>query len=187
VRIPGSVGARAPAKPEQRQKGLYMDSQMRFRVNSPKIVHETIDDEVVMIDFDTGNYYSLDKVGAEIWGHIARGASVGQIARALAECYGTPDGVMGEAVHGLVAELQAENLIIEDRAGRPQTQSGSGLPAQLTAETALSPFEPPVLHKYTDMQELLLLDPIHEVDESGWPSVRRDSFGAGQPVEPSAG
>jgi hypothetical protein len=26
-----------------------------------------------------------------------------------------------------------------------------------------------VLERYTDMQELLLLDPIHDVDESGWP------------------
>jgi hypothetical protein len=26
-----------------------------------------------------------------------------------------------------------------------------------------------VLQKYTDMADLLLLDPIHEVDEQGWP------------------
>jgi hypothetical protein len=26
------------------------------------------------------------------------------------------------------------------------------------------------LHKYTDMEELLLLDPIHDVDETGWPN-----------------
>ena len=26
------------------------------------------------------------------------------------------------------------------------------------------------LGKYTDMQELLLLDPVHEVDEAGWPN-----------------
>ena len=36
-------------------------------------------------------------------------------------------------------------------------------------------FEAPILHKYTDMQDLLLLDPIHEVDEAGWPSVKPDS------------
>jgi hypothetical protein len=26
-----------------------------------------------------------------------------------------------------------------------------------------------VLERYTDMQELLLLDPIHDVDQTGWP------------------
>jgi hypothetical protein len=31
-------------------------------------------------------------------------------------------------------------------------------------------FVEPALNKYTDMQELLLLDPVHEVSEAGWPS-----------------
>ena len=32
-------------------------------------------------------------------------------------------------------------------------------------------FVAPQLHKYTDMQELLLLDPIHDVDQEGWPAT----------------
>jgi len=31
------------------------------------------------------------------------------------------------------------------------------------------PFVKPILQKYTDMADLLLLDPIHEVGEQGWP------------------
>jgi hypothetical protein len=30
-------------------------------------------------------------------------------------------------------------------------------------------FELPAMEKYGDMQDLLLSDPIHEVDEAGWP------------------
>jgi hypothetical protein len=30
-------------------------------------------------------------------------------------------------------------------------------------------FGQPVLEKFTDMADLLLLDPIHEVGEAGWP------------------
>jgi hypothetical protein len=33
-------------------------------------------------------------------------------------------------------------------------------------------FQPPTLRKYTDMQDLLLIDPIHEVDDLGWPGVK---------------
>jgi len=29
-----------------------------------------------------------------------------------------------------------------------------------------------VVEKYTDMQDLVLLDPVHEVDERGWPHVQ---------------
>jgi hypothetical protein len=32
----------------------------------------------------------------------------------------------------------------------------------------------PVLSIYDDMQDLLLLDPIHDVDESGWPAIKPD-------------
>ena len=38
-----------------------------FRVNSPTVVSETVDREVVMIHLDTGNYYSLRSTGALIW------------------------------------------------------------------------------------------------------------------------
>jgi hypothetical protein len=32
-------------------------------------------------------------------------------------------------------------------------------------------FEPPKFAKYNDMQNLLLSDPIHDVDETGWPNL----------------
>ena len=43
-----------------------MSSDIRFRINRPRVVYEVMDDEVVIIDFDTGNYYSLEKVAADI-------------------------------------------------------------------------------------------------------------------------
>ena len=36
-------------------------------VNSPHVVHETIDGETIIIHLGTGTYYSLDGVGADIW------------------------------------------------------------------------------------------------------------------------
>ena len=35
-------------------------------------------------------------------------------------------------------------------------------------------FQEPALQKYTDMEDLLLLDPIHEVDDTGWPNPKPD-------------
>ena len=34
-----------------------------FEINTPRVVHESIDGEVVMIDFDSGNYFSSDELG----------------------------------------------------------------------------------------------------------------------------
>lgn len=42
-------------------------------VNAPHVVHETIDGEAILIHLVTGTYYSLDGVGAELWGALAAG------------------------------------------------------------------------------------------------------------------
>jgi len=58
---------------------------------------------------------------------------------------------------------------------------GGGGPPGLTSDGAVhmyevpdqggerSAFAPPVLERYTDMQDYFLLDPIHEVSPEGWP------------------
>ena len=155
---------------------MNMDSLMRFRVNSPKVIHETIDGEVVMIDFDSGNYYSLDDVGAGIWGFIEDGATVSEIVEAVAHRYEGSHAVIENAVNQLIAELQQEDLIVPDQTGAPGSVQRLEAQVEPGLEAERPGFEAPVLHEYTDMQDLLLLDPIHEVDEAGWPSVKPDSY-----------
>jgi len=144
-----------------------------FRINSPKIVYEIIDGEAVIINMDLGHYYSADQVGAVIWERIGRIASLGDLVEAVARCYsGSREQIEG-TVSQFLAELQRENLIITttppeklatESESIGESQGTSGKPA----------FIQPILNKYTDMEYLLLLDPIHEVDESGWPNAIPD-------------
>ena len=46
--------------------------------------------------------------------------------------------------------------------------------AEIFPEIERPVFKPPLLKRYTDMQELLILDPIHEVDDTGWPAIKPD-------------
>ena len=39
-------------------------------------------------------------------------------------------------------------------------------------------YSKPILQKYTNMADLLLLNPIHEVDEQGWPQPAPYAWGA---------
>ena len=73
-----------------------------------------------------------------------------------------------EAVSGLLEELTTASLIVP----APETNSNGAGPAANGAGPAKpqAQYAAPKLSTYTDMQELLLLDPIHEVDESGWPA-----------------
>jgi hypothetical protein len=146
--------------------------QDRFRVNSPTVVSETVDGEVVMIHLDSGNYYSLRSTGSYIWDAIERGVSLPAITAALAAASRNGADVDAQ-VGAFVDELRAENLIVPaDLPSPPGSDSAATDSAPVTAED----FEQPVLEKYTDMQHLILLDPVHEVDEGeGWPRPRDDA------------
>ncbi len=175
--IPGQVKGAAGCRPHttyHNEAEQTMNSHMRFRISGPQIIHETIDEEVIIINLDNGNYYSLDKVGAEIWGLVESGATVRETAEAITHRYEGSRAVIETAVNQLIAEFQQEDLIVPDKGKEPRSIKGLNTQAETGMETEKPGFEAPILHKYTDMQDLLLLDPIHEVDEAGWPHTNPD-------------
>jgi len=147
---------------------------MCYRINKPIVVDETFDNEVVIIHFDTGNYYSLDSVGTEIWSLIESGASVGEIVASLAHKYDGSEEVIEEATAQFVAELHEEDLLVPGEAGEFSTPSEPEERLEDSWAPSGRAFHAPIISRYTDMQDLLLLDPIHEVDDDGWPSVKPD-------------
>lgn len=145
-------------------------SNQRFRVNTPTVTHETIDGEAVIINLDSGNYYSLVDVGSFIWGLVEKGASASEVQNQVLQTYHGDATEIDRGVQELLAELQQENLIV------PVDGAGGFDPNQLASNNGHEKptFSPPLLNKYSDMQELLLLDPIHDVDEAGWPKPNPD-------------
>ncbi|HSE18861.1 MAG TPA: PqqD family protein [Pyrinomonadaceae bacterium] len=147
-------------------------NNQRFRVNTPTVTHETIDGEAVIINLDSGNYYSLVDAGSFIWGLIEKGASPSELQNAILDTYEGDAGAVDRGVKHLLDQLQQENLIVPiDVAG--DIDFTKIVPANNGHEKPS--FNPPSLNKYSDMQELLLLDPIHDVDEAGWPKPVPDA------------
>lgn len=139
----------------------------RFAVH-PKIVSEIIDGEVIILNLDRGRYYSLTLAGTDTWSAIGRAASGEEIVAELLERYDGDRNDVERAVSALIAELSQEELIVPLPAGAAAPAS-DGAP-RLDGPSGDRPaFQAPALQTYTDMEALLLLDPIHEVDESGWP------------------
>ncbi len=142
-----------------------------FRINSAAIAHETIDGEVVMVNLKNGSYYSMDKVGAVIWNYIDKGISQRRITELIKNQYLGENPEIENSITELFAELQKEELIIlSDSVNIPDKDLSLD-----SLETEKKHFEKPVLQKFTDMQDLLLLDPIHDIDEMGWPKKPTDS------------
>ena len=129
---------------------------MRYRLNSPDVIHETVDGEALIIHTPSGMYFSVEGTGEHIWNALVAGHTADEISAAY------PDG--GDAAVTVVARF-AQQLADE------QLLTSGEQTAEPPALTPVAqPFSAPVLQKFTDMQELLLVDPIHEVDpQAGWP------------------
>lgn len=144
-----------------------MSSNQRFKLKSPEVIHEIIDGEAVIVNMTNGKYYSTDKSGAFIWSLIDQGLPVGHIVDHVAKRYTGNIEQIEKGVYQIIEQLQQENLITPDVSDHldATVDWNKEIPAQ---EKLL--FEEPLLHHYTDMEDLLLLDPIHEVEDSGWPN-----------------
>jgi hypothetical protein len=140
-----------------------------FRITGPKIVHQVFDDEVVIINLDTGTYYSVEGVAAEIWSRID-GTTVKELVDDLTSRYEAGQQEVEPLVMRFLDELQSEGLIVPAETLRERAAEGPPTTAQ--PRSGNGQFQAPVLRKFDDMQELLLLDPIHEFDEAGWPIAK---------------
>src|SRR5574341_1411852 len=83
-----------------------------FRINSRHVIHETFDDEVVIVNLETGSYYSLDHVGAAIWHWLEQGASQSHVTRHIRARYQGNVSEMTDAVQKFLADLVGESLIV---------------------------------------------------------------------------
>jgi hypothetical protein len=133
-----------------------------YKMNSPKVVSNEVGGEVIIINLDSGFYYSLNQTAGALWEAVARGVDPIEMKTALKNAdhlFGAEDN---QIIADFVKQLVSEELLIPSQVN--DNDRASFDPTGLAGLT-----EKPAMEKYEDMQDLLLLDPIHEVAETGWP------------------
>ncbi|MFB2921620.1 PqqD family protein [Aerosakkonema funiforme] len=150
-----------------------IETSEKFKINSPKVVHETIDGEVVIVNLDRGDYYSLVKAGADIWEGLAKGMARVDILENMVQRYDASRENIETALNDLIEKLELEELITIEKTDEVIPLNTTNNESETKVNTEKLSFEIPTLQKYTDMEELLALDPIHEVDEMGWPNAKQ--------------
>jgi hypothetical protein len=126
------------------------------RPQRPDVIDESFEGEAVLVHLRTGCYYALNATASAIWALLEDGREAPAVAEALS--------LELQVVRDFVAQLQVEELV---EACAPAPEGVAGLVA-----APLDPALPgPELQRFTDMQDLLMLDPIHDIDldGDGWP------------------
>lgn len=146
-----------------------VDTSCGYALSTRDVVVEAFPDETVAVNLATGRYYSLDLASVAVFELVTAGHPVGDIAPHLASVHGADPATVESDVAAFVQQLLDQELVVAVDAGAPPAP----LPEPTAAAAASAPYRAPTLAVYSDMEDLLLLDPIHDVDETGWP-VRAD-------------
>ena len=137
---------------------------MQFKPNAPAVVAETIEGETVILHHRTGTYYDGSGSATLLWTAVESGADAQSLSKLLHAAYGIDAESASGAADGFLAFLLAHDLVTE-HPGSPEPFAFQG-PQEAS-------FSAPELLVHTDLADMLLLDPIHEVDEAGWPQPKR--------------
>lgn len=142
------------------QTGLINPPGMlsKLPISIPKhVIHDTFDRDVVIVNLKSGSYYSLTGLAADLWLQTYNGGDKQDLLKAVTSA------ASEEHLNLFLALLASEGLFEMPECGHPI--DADAICNMLHA----TPFEEK-LEKHTDVEQLLLIDPIHEVDSAGWPN-----------------
>lgn len=133
----------------------------QFRLNAPLAVSEMIDGEAVIMNMDSGHYFSARGLAGVLWEWTIAGQPVGAMIAAVLSVW--PTASADHDICAFMDQLQAHALVV------PIPTKAALAPQHHADLATLGAYAVPVLDVFTDMQDLLLLDPIHDVGDAGWP------------------
>lgn len=84
----------------------------RVAKDTRQVIDRIVDEEALLIHLQSGEYFSLNRVGTRIWEHIDGSRTVADLASVIASEYDVDEGQAQEDVLTLVNNLIEENLAV---------------------------------------------------------------------------
>jgi hypothetical protein len=129
------------------------------------MTHERLDDQVMMINLETGAYFALERPAADCWTALGAGAGFDGIVAEVVAHFEVPADQAEADVETFLVSLIDEGIVRWTDDAPLAPAPNAVVPAERLA------YRPPQIEKHDDLEELLLLDPIHDVGPEGWPAV----------------
>ena len=137
-----------------------------YKLNESKMFADVTNNVAIIINSETGIYYALNSCGSVVFQAILDGCSTQSIADNLKKIENCPSDV-DQKLKAFIDDLLEKEIIVEG-------EQTSKIPNFDEVVVKQDNFEMKVL-EYADAQEMLLADPIHDVDEKeGWQPVFKE-------------
>jgi Coenzyme PQQ synthesis protein D (PqqD) len=135
-----------------------------YRFNRDTFAFECFDEEVVVLDLVEGVYYAFGGAAVVAWPYIIAQHPEQVIASTLAKSYGVRLDELTRDLTEFVGRLVSEKILLT------ATEIISEIDRfQLDS---LGEYQGFIFERHAEMEDLLTLDPIHDVDpKKGWPNT----------------
>jgi hypothetical protein len=137
-----------------------------YKVAGQHIVHQNIIGEIIVVDLRQGAYFSLTECGPFIWEALISGASRERVIEMTVNGFHGQESEIRLGVEQFLQQLVDHGLLsVCENEDTPDQCNDIAFTAEKQA------FVLPTVQKYDDMEDFLVLDPIHDFDEAGWPNA----------------
>ena len=141
---------------------------MKYQLNEKNMFSDITDGIAVIINSENGTYYGMNSFSTNIYSNLIAGVSTEKIIAAVEKMANAPADFQ-EHFTKFIDDLVAKNILLEG--------NDNEIDADLDEKLAIADEYALVSKEFTDAQELLLADPIHEVKEDvGW-TPEKESIG----------
>ena len=144
-----------------------LKTNSNYVLNSSEISLERLNGEVVIISFNSGNYYSCVGSAADILSLVSKEVDRTLWKDIICSKYKINDLPVVD-VELFIEECLKENIVLLVNS---KLEGISDLPDDFTRNG----WNTPTLKIYKDFQDLLLVDPIHDSSLTGWPELKNDN------------
>jgi len=144
-----------------------MTAHETYRANTEDTTSERLDGETIIINLSTGRYYSLSGPAADVYFLGCSGTPIEDWWGHLESAYLPPP--IRKEVDEFLSQL------VETRLLRGVDGLAGAHPTTLPEDFVRGAWTAPRLEEFEDLQDLILVDPIHDTTNLGWPYVEGDT------------
>lgn len=143
---------------------IEFDGSQVFAIASDKILAKEFDGELTLINLDTGVYFAAGGPTLDVWQSLTAGRDLGATSKGLVTRYKIAESEAVAQAARMAAMLVGYGLLVTSTAA-------AAAPSDPQPSLDAGVWSEPWLESYGDMQDLLLLDPVHDVQGGAWPKA----------------
>lgn len=135
-----------------------------YKLNEEKMFYDMADGQAIVINFVTGMYYGASALGSMVLDALMQGKEPKQIVDAIKNNEGCAADIDQRVERFIAALLEKEIFISGDQ---PYSREPVNEIVVTDGNYSLE------LNEFAEVQDLLLADPVHDVDaDMGWPKLK---------------